>query len=395
MTRCAGAGRGAALALLLALLPAAAGAQWSVDASAGRAVYAPSIEHFGAVSASLGVRYSADSGRWLYLAGGTDVVEDGPVWAAGGAGGWLGVERGAVSLGARLSGQAFAYAVPGGVTLELPEDTLQGGGGTGGTVEVIPTLLLRRGTVEAELHSGVVQTLELFPGPGYLARLAFDGGAKVSLDPAPGVRVSGRGRYLHLPEGGFPYVGATAEVERRWGSAWASTGWWLRSDFLSDGTSTQPYPGVGVGATARVGRVEVLGAWQQEAGDPLYLSSPRRSWTVRVSHVLGPRRRAAAAPASLEPPPAAPGQAVVRLSVAEHPGAPFVLGDFTGWEPVEMTRAGEFWEARLPAAPGVYRYGFRTAGGEWFVPASLPQADDGMGGKSAVLVVAGPQAGGM
>ena len=381
MTRCAGAGKGAALALLLVLLAAPARAQgWSVDASAGRAAYGPSTQSIGAVSTSLGVRYSGKAGRWLHLAGGADVGEDGPVWGAGGAGGWLGVGRGAVSLGARISGHVFGYTVPDGFSR-----------GGGGMVEVLPTLLLRRGALEAEIHSGVVQTLELEPDKEPFGRTAFDGGGRGSLDLAAGVRVSGEGRYLHLPEGGYPYVGGTAELERPWGSAWAFAGRWLVTDFWM-----QPYSAFGVGASARVGgRAEVLAAWQQEPADPLFLTAARRSWTVRVSHALGPRRRAAAAPAPLELPREAAGGAAARLPVAEYPRAPFVLGDFTGWQPVEMTRTGEFWEAPLPTAPGVYRYGFRSAEGEWFVPDSLPQADDGMGGKSAVLVVPEPRAGGM
>jgi hypothetical protein len=44
--------------------------------------------------------------------------------------------------------------------------------------------------------------------------------------------------------------------------------------------------------------------------------------------------------------------------------------------------------ARLPIASGVYNYAFRSASGEWFVPASTPgRKDDGMGGHVAVLVV--------
>jgi len=43
---------------------------------------------------------------------------------------------------------------------------------------------------------------------------------------------------------------------------------------------------------------------------------------------------------------------------------------------------------RVPLTAGVYHYAFRSAGGEWFVPASVVgRRDDGMGGHVAVLVV--------
>ena len=53
-----------------------------------------------------------------------------------------------------------------------------------------------------------------------------------------------------------------------------------------------------------------------------------------------------------------------------------------------MEREGDEWVVRLPLAPGAYRYAFRSATGEWFVPSSTPgRRDDGMGGHVAVLMV--------
>ena len=65
-----------------------------------------------------------------------------------------------------------------------------------------------------------------------------------------------------------------------------------------------------------------------------------------------------------------------------------IAGDFNNWQVVPMQREGGVWMIRLPLPPGVYNYAFRSARGEWFVPASVAgRRDDGMGGHVAVLVV--------
>ena len=66
----------------------------------------------------------------------------------------------------------------------------------------------------------------------------------------------------------------------------------------------------------------------------------------------------------------------------------YLAGDFNNWRPVPMQREGREWVIRLPLKAGVYHYAFRSAGGEWFVPASVAgRRDDGMGGQVAMLVV--------
>jgi len=67
---------------------------------------------------------------------------------------------------------------------------------------------------------------------------------------------------------------------------------------------------------------------------------------------------------------------------------PSVAGDFTKWTPVHMKMHGDEWRFSVQLARGVYRFAFRSADGEWFVPASFPnRTDDQMGGWVAVLVV--------
>ncbi|HEV2736595.1 MAG TPA: glycogen-binding domain-containing protein, partial [Longimicrobiaceae bacterium] len=248
----------------------------------------------------------------------------------------------------------------------------------GGTAEVIPSLEFRRGPVGVELRSGVVTTFGPVVGE-WLAVTAFDGGATVSATPAEGVQVGAVGRYMRFPEGGYPYLGGSVQLSRGPGVLWAFAGRWM-SDSLDS-----PREGFGVGASVTpLPGLQVMGGWQQEPSDPLYLNAPRRTWSLRVSRTLGRTRPAIPA---LAPPTPADGNTVIRLPAAAVAEAPSVLGDFTDWKPVPMVRNGPFWELRLPLAPGIHHYAFRTAAGEVFVPDHLPATDDGMGGKSAVLVV--------
>lgn len=358
--------------LLFLLLPSAAHTQgWSLDLSAGQAVYTPLSTHVGSLNAALGLRYTGTR-RWLHLSSGVDLERHGPAWGTAGVGGWLGVERGSLSTGVTLDGQIFGY---GETALEY--------GGVGGTLEVLPTLALRRGAAGVELHSGLLQTASTSAGL-VGGRVAFDGGARAWGEAAPGLRVGVQTRYLQVPEGGRPYVGASAQLTRGRLGLWGSAGRWLSADDPLAG----PYTAYGVGGSVGLaGGLELSASLQQEPPDPFYLSSSRRGWSVRVSRPL--RRRSAPAPGVRLPdaPEVEGGRVTFRLPLSGHPEAPAVLGDFTGWRPVPMVRVGESWEVRLPVAPGVHHYGFRTAAGEWLVPASAQQVDDGMGGTSAVLVV--------
>ena len=80
---------------------------------------------------------------------------------------------------------------------------------------------------------------------------------------------------------------------------------------------------------------------------------------------------------------------VLRLPVGDAPpGNVSIAGDFNNWQAAPMQRENGEWVARLPLAPGVYHYAFRSAKGEWFVPETASgRRDDGMGGHVAVLVV--------
>lgn len=367
-------------ALFCFCTPAGARAQqWTVDAAAGRAVYDPVATRLGAATASLGVRYEDGTRRWLYLSGGTDLGAQGLRWGAGGVGVKPGTRWRGVELGVELSADLYGYSGSDYDDLELGTHVVDPGG-AGATLQALPSLTLRRGGVETEAYSGVVQSLTTSSGGARQALTGYDGGVRVSASPVEGLRVGALGRLMYFPEGGYPYLGASASYSRGRGRVWAFGGRWL-TDLIDS-----PREGYGVGGEVSVTRgTAVQASWQQEPSDPVYLNPARRTWSVRVSQAIGRAPRRSVVPVVLPAP--ASGPVAIRIPLAEADSAPSVLGDFTDWKPVPMTRAGDFWEVRLPIAPGVHHYGFRRADGTFFIPASLPKTDDGMGGESAVLVV--------
>lgn len=84
-------------------------------------------------------------------------------------------------------------------------------------------------------------------------------------------------------------------------------------------------------------------------------------------------------------------RALVRFRL-ERPGADRVtlVGDFTGWRPVEMERRDGQWVAEVRMPPGTYHFGFRVDG-EWHVPEDAPgRVSDDWGRVNATLVVPAP-----
>lgn len=362
---------------LLLLASTAEGQGWTLEASAGRAVYDPLIERIAAVNGSLGLRYEGVRGDGAYLSTGADVEGLGPAWVVGGGETWLG-GRGSVAWGARVGAHLHGFG-----------ETREYLGGAGATLELLPALRLRRGRVEAEIHSGTLQNVSRSGGIT-IYRSAFEAGGRVAATPLPWITLGGEARYLHVSEGPRPYVAGRLQLSRGRATAWSELGQWLGRD----AELLAPRTGVGVGGSLRLpAGMAVAAEFNQSPGDPLFESPPRRSWSIRVGRALGASRGVMTAP----PPPALPlvtpadGGVVFRLPLADHSAAPAVLGDFTEWQPVAMARGATGWELRLPLSPGVYRYGFRNANGGWFVPDGLPQGEDGMGGSSAILLIPVPE----
>jgi hypothetical protein len=65
-----------------------------------------------------------------------------------------------------------------------------------------------------------------------------------------------------------------------------------------------------------------------------------------------------------------------------------VMGDFTDWNPLSLTRLGDgIWEVRLELAAGVHRLNVRIDGGAWLVPAGARPEESEFGGTVGVVVV--------
>ncbi len=65
-----------------------------------------------------------------------------------------------------------------------------------------------------------------------------------------------------------------------------------------------------------------------------------------------------------------------------------VSGDFTGWIPMKLERAGNgWWSATLRLTPGQYQMNVRIDGGSWLVPPGLLSLQDEFGGSVGLLVI--------
>lgn len=355
-----------ALAAALALATQAAAQGWTVQAAAGRAVHDPVSARVASTSASLGLSYDG-AARWAYVSGGVAVQGEGPGWGAAGMGGWIpAAEFGAVQAGVSTALQGYAFGVTG------PNEA-----GQGGSVQLQPSLAWRGGAMTATVRSGLSAAGDRISDAAEL-RVFLDSDARLAASVADGVEVGAGARLVSGEGGRWPYAGATAEVRRPWGAGWAYAGRWLDTDHPDPATAW------GAGVRLRVVRAtEVQAAVRQEPFDPVYWSTPRRTWSVQLSRSLGGKARGIS--------PAAPrvrsGVAVFRVARAKAASAPSVVGAFTGWVPVPMRAEGDAWVVRIPVTPGMHHYVFRTALGEVLLPEGVQTVDDGFGGRSAVLVV--------
>ena len=65
-----------------------------------------------------------------------------------------------------------------------------------------------------------------------------------------------------------------------------------------------------------------------------------------------------------------------------------IMGDFTSWLPVPMTRAATGkWQIRIPLNEGSHRLEVRADSGSWVPAPGLPVAADEFGGSVGILVV--------
>lgn len=180
-------------------------------------------------------------------------------------------------------------------------------------------------------------------------------------------------------------VGLTAPTARDATSSWGSvtaTAWFTAHAALVAGAGAYPadymqgYPG---------GRFVSVGfrlASRSETNATLDQRELRRAASQRREIEPGPGGLT-----RFDVGPSAGGYRTVRVHA---PTARQVdlSGDFTSWEPVSLTRAGDgWWTARLPVASGIHQVNVRIDGGQWTVPPGMATITDEFGSASALLAV--------
>lgn len=374
-----------AFGLLLAPPPAAA-QEWRATAQVGRVTSSGApASATGGSSAVLGIARAAPLDR-LGISAALPVNGD-PFWAA--AAGWKRLAtRGAVGVMIDLSAHGFVQRYttredvgpapspipvpgPGTTTRELAVS----GAGAGG--EALAGVHAAAGPLRLEARGGATaQRSEL--GGAVEERLLSTADARVTLLRLPLIAgVETRGWWTS--GGRHTYAGGTLRLLEGPVEVWGSTGGWIAGGVTglvwAAGARTSLGPRLELQATAR-----------GNGFDPLYLTRTETAVAFGMSVRIGGR-----AASILAPVPAVyrNGAAEVRIPARGIEGRPSIAGDFTGWKPVAMERAGGRWIWRAQLAPGTYHYAFVTEKGTWFVPRSVPgRRDDGMGGQVAVLVVA-------
>jgi len=346
--------------------PAVCAQGLSLDLSAGRIVYDPVSINVGTNNAMGSLRYEAARGSWVYGTAAAPLRDGDPIWGAVGAGGRFTLRESGdrrAFIGADVDAHGFVFRD---VVAELT--------GRGGTIDAIPFAGVNAGSSRIELRGGWRgETLDF--ASEIENRGVFETGARAVYTGE--VRAQADLKWVHAAEGTFPFVGGSVAYGGTPLQVWAHTGKWL-----SDQLNTVAW---GVGVNAAVGARSTLWAGvRQEAPDPLYWNSVRRTWNVGLTRRLGRVARTIIITPQLEP-----DAVLIRIPLADAPGDELLIaGDFNQWQPVPMTREGTEWTIRLPLPKGVYHYAFRNARGDWFVPASVAgRRDDGMGGLVAVLVV--------
>jgi Glycogen recognition site of AMP-activated protein kinase len=354
---------------LVAASPRDARAQvWSADLSGGRTVYEPVAVNLGTNNLVGTVRYDALRGAWVYGTAALPLGGAAPFWDSAGTGGRFtlpGSSLRRANFGSDVGAHGFMF-----------RDAAVQQMGSGGVLEAIPFANVSAGAANLELRGGWRGQSLSFAGVTQ-NRGVFETGIRAVYDAS--VNLQGDVRWVRATEGVFPFVGASIAYA---GSSpirvWGRAGKWVGNSALTNASWS-------FGASAAIGsRSNLWASAQQDAPDPLYWNAQRRSWAVGVTWRLN------RSPAPLLPTPSAqPGGVLIRIAADDAPdGEIFIAGSFNNWQPQPMQREADFWTIRLPLAAGVYHYSFRSASGEWFVPASTPgRRDDGMGGHEAVLVV--------
>lgn len=363
-----------AAAILAAAAPCAA--QLQLDVQAGHLEYeaGPAATSTDLAAA---LRYRTEDGGYGVSAG-LPFQSGQPYWAAVDASQAF-TTGDAVQVGLELGGSAFGYRITRDASQPvLPGLTTRTATGWGATGAAMPLLRLNVGPLAAELRSGGAWYHGSLGG-NTADRGVWLSDASLRFAPTPAVSLGVDGRYVDAPEGGFPYAGVTAAVASNRLALWGSVGQWF-----DDRIDTTPWS---AGALVPiVDRASIILTGRRDAFDPVYGTPARTLWGVGLRLALGDDG-GLGAPAPV-PDFDDDGRARIRLDASDADGAPLVAGDFNDWKPAPMTRDGGDWTFAVALEPGVYRYSFVDADGEFFVPEGTPgRRPDGFGGWVAVLVV--------
>jgi hypothetical protein len=340
-------------------------AQWHVEAAAGGVSHEATGGAVSSSSAILGLR--REGAIWAYLSSGLPLGGDGLPWAASGVGGRVEGSYRTIELGIDLGAQAHGYRA-----------SASGNIGGGLVLDALPFAAAELAGARLEVRSGLAHYSSEFAGET-ISRTLHESGITAEYRPLRRVELSAEASLLRADEGDYQFIGAAAELALTRASLWAHIGRW------TDDAMPDPTWGIGT-VVALAPRYALRASYQQEATDPLFWAETRRFWSVGVS-----RRMGSPVPARLIAPVLprmSKGGVDFRIPAAGLDAAPSIAGDFNGWTPVPMTRAGDEWVVTIAVSPGVYHYSFRAADGSWFVPESIEnRVDDGFGSTNAVLVV--------
>ena len=364
-------GRGATIALLgISLLsPAVHGQTWTADVYAGGTRYESLVDRVSATNLIANLRYQTLSNTMAYLSVAAPLDNAASVWGALGGSARPELHSGSVfSFGVESSAHGYTFR-------EQAADGLSGGV----SFHALPYVTYSRGASSIELRSGGNQHLFSFADTSG-GRGLFEAGARAATGTAT-YRAQLDARWLRADEAAYPYAGVQLAFAPSFGRIWGWGGRWF-ADSLDDAVW-------GVGASFSIARAgELWLSVREDAADPLYQSSARRSWNIGFSRQIGGPR----APSVALAPKLTRGAVQIRLPASAVPGdngaVPAVAGEFNEWTAAPMRREGGTWLLDLPLAAGVYRFAFVTATGEWFVPEGYPgRMSDGMGGYVALIVV--------
>jgi len=356
-------------------LPEAFGQERSIDVSAGRIVFdrvpaAVALPTLAGRPSHLMITFrdTRRTGSWFQTSGAIPTVEGALAWGVAGAGKrllWPDSGQRRVTAGADLAGRGYVFREP---TQQMT--------GTGGVAEAHGVAIVRAGITAIEIRGGWRGQALSFGGTSS-TRSVLETGTRITVSGP--VRLDAESRWVRTPDALLPFAGVTLFAYGRSPVyAWAQSGKWFGAAPF-DAMSWSAGVGYTLGGHTRVW-VNV----RQDAPDPLYNNAERRSWGIGLTRRLG-----GTTPRVSPPAPVSGSTVTIRISVNDAaPGPVSIGGTFNAWQPQAMTREGDEWVVRLTLPAGVYEYAFRTATGDWFVPASVPgRRSDGMGGHAVLLVI--------